>query len=227
MAPRSIRVLAALAPLFVACALLACGTATKQQVAETALTSMSDEARHESFEATLRVLDENPELVDELYEVARRHRPTFRRFLANASRDLHEPELATMTADLLTRHPDSLAEVLVRTTDATVRRAEARKAMSRAVASRAPETVDVLTDDAKSLSRVLTATLSALEEKPAARTAALAAVRENRGRIVAFVKNDEQLVKEMTEELIREVVDDEPALKKLLRAAGIIEEKEK
>lgn len=206
---------------------VACGVGTKQEVAKTTLTSMSDSERRETFEATARVLDEHPELVDELYAVTRRHEATMRRFLANTSRDLHDPGLATATAELLAEHPDSVEQTMVRTTDAVAKNEASRHAMSRAIASRADETVDILTDDTEALSRVLTASLETLEKKPKARGAALVAVRKNRRRIVAFVKNDPALAKEMTEELLRALVEDEPALAKALEAIGVIDDRGK
>ena len=206
---------------------VACGVGTKQEVAKTTLTSMSDSERRETFEATARVLDEHPELVDELYAVTRRHEATMRRFLANTSRDLHDPGLATATAELLAEHPDSVEQTMVRTTDAVAKNEASRHAMSRAIASRADETVDILTDDPEALSRVLTASLETLEKKPKARGAALVAVRKNRRRIVAFVKNDPALAKDMTEELLRALVEDEPALAKALEAIGVIDDRGK
>lgn len=203
---------------------VACGVGTKQQVAKTTLTSMSDEERLESFEATARVLDEHPELVDELYAVTKRHDATMRRFLANSTRDMREPGLATVTAELLAQHPDSVEQMMVRTTDAVAQVPESRKAMSRAIASRAEATVDILTDDPQAMSRVLTASIQTLEKKPKAKTATLVAVRSNRGRIIALVKSDKALAKEMTEELLRELVEDKPALEKALRALGVIDD---
>lgn len=201
---------------------VACGVGTKQEVAKTTLTSMSDSERRETFEATARVLDEHPELVDELYAVTKRHDATMRRFLANTSRDLRDPGLATATAELLAQHPDSVEQTMVRTTDSVAKNEASRHAMSRAIASRADETVDILTDDPDALSRVLTASLETLEKKPKARSAALVAVRKNRGRIVAFVKSDPALAKDMTEELLRALVEDKPALAKALEAIGVI-----
>lgn len=185
----------------------ACGVTPKKEVAHAALSTMSTEDRRETFEATVRVLDEKPELVDEFYVVAKQHPVTFTRFIANTARDLHEPEMAKITGEHLARHPDSLERTLVATTDAIVPRPDARSAMTRAMSARAKRTVDILTDDPDTLARILTATLEALEKKPAARTAAIAAVRKNRAQIVSLVKNDPELSKEIAEELVGGVVD--------------------
>ncbi len=203
---------------------VACGVGTKREVAKTTLTSMSDTDRRETFEATARVLDEHPELVDELYAVTKQHDATMRRFLANAARDLREPGLSIATAEQLAAHPDSVEQTIVRATDFVAKNEPSRRAMGRAVASRADEMVDILTDDPDALSRVVTASLETLQKKPEARSAALLAVRKNRGRIVAFVKNDKTLAKEMTEELLRALVEDKPALEKALGALGVIDD---
>lgn len=187
--------------------LVACGVGPKKEAAHAALTSMPDDQRLQTFEATVRVLDEKPEFVDEFYAVAKKHPVTFTRFMANTTRDLHEPELAKATADLLVRHPDSLEQMLVATTDAVTPVKDARKSMSKAIGERANKTVDVLTDDSDALARVLTASLEALDQKPRARTAVIAAVRKNRARIVALVKDDPELSKEIAEELVGGVVD--------------------
>ncbi|MDF2697358.1 MAG: hypothetical protein K0S65_5741 [Labilithrix sp.] len=201
-----------------------CSTEGKKDIARSALESMGPEERRESFEATARVLDEQPALVDELYAVVRQHRPTMFRFLTNASRDLREPWLADMTAERLVEHPDSVERTLLSATDAIAREPKARKAMNRAVAQRADKTVDILTDDPDTLARVLAASLATIERKPRARENVLAAARQERQRIIAFVKSDPELSKELTEELLREAVKDKPALEKLLRATGAIDE---
>ena len=97
--------------------------------------------------------------------------------------------------------------MLVATTDAVTPVKDARKSMSKAIGERANKTVDVLTDDSDALARVLTASLEALDQKPRARTAVIAAVRKNRARIVALVKDDPELSKEIAEELVGGVVD--------------------
>lgn len=199
---------------------VACGAGAKQEVAETALTKMSPESRRTSFEATLRVLDENPELVDELYAVTRKHPVTMTRFTANTARDLREPELARITGELLAKNPESLEQTLVTTTDIIVhteKKDPARKAMSSAMAARAEQMVDVLTDDPQATTKMVRASLAMLEKKPQAKSAMLTAVKNNREGIVAFVKSDPGLAKDMGEELVKEVLGidkDEKAKKK-------------
>src|SRR5207248_9009486 len=54
----------------------------------------------------------------QFYEVARAHPPLMKRFLARATHDLKEPELAKTTGELLAQEPESLEQVLIRTIDA-------------------------------------------------------------------------------------------------------------
>ena len=122
-----------------------------------------------------------------------------------------------MTAELLVKHPDSLEQVLTSTIDHMMPLADARGAMNRAIASRPDQAVDVLTDDPATLARLVASSLSTLERKPKARAAVLAAVRKNRAHALAFVKSDPEFSKEVAEELLREVVEDKPALEKALR----------
>lgn len=187
--------------------LVACGVGPKKEAAHAALTSMPDDQRRQTFEATVRVLDEKPEFVDEFYAVAKQHPVTFGRFMANTTRDLHEPELAKTNGELLVRHPDSLEQTLIATTHAALPLKDARKALNKAMAETAPQQVDILTDDADVLARVLAASLQIIDQKPRARTAMIAAVRKNRTRIVALVKDDPELSKELAEELAGGVID--------------------
>jgi hypothetical protein len=203
---------------------LACSTETKKDVAKSAVHSMSVDQRRESFEATARMLDEDPRIVDELYSVMRQHRPAMHQFLANATRDLREPWLANMTAELLVQNPASVEETLLAATDEISKSPKARAAMDRAIAKRAGKVVDILTDDPGTLGQVLSASLTVVEKKPRARETIVEAASKERGRIIEFVRRDPELAKEMTEALLRDAVKDKPALDTLLRATGAIDD---
>ena len=49
-------------------------------------------------------------------------------------------------------------------------------------------------------------------------------MQKNRGRILAFVKEDPALTKELGEQVVREMVKDKPVLEKALRAAKVIDD---
>jgi hypothetical protein len=201
-----------------------CTTEGKKGVAKSAINSMGPEERRETFEATARILDEQPALVDELYAVTREHRPMMHRFLENASHDLKEPWLADMTAEILVKDPASLEQTLVSVTSATAKEPKARMAFDRGIARQPEKVVDILTDDANTLARVVAASLTTIQKKPRARDNVLIAAKQERQRILAFVKSDPELSKELTEELLREAVKDKPTLLKMLRATGAIDD---
>ncbi len=200
----------------------ACGTGTKKEVAKTALDAMPKKERLDSFEATSRVLDEHPEFVDEFYAEARHHPPLFDRFIMNAARDLKNKEYAEITAKHLVANPDSVEQVLVTSMDYIAKAPSARAAMNRAMISRAEEAVDIITDDPATVGRMVEAGLLVVEKKPQARRSTVLAVQKNRGRILAFVKEDPALTKELGEQVVRELVKDKPAAEQALRAAKII-----
>ncbi|HEU4409816.1 MAG TPA: hypothetical protein VFS43_31475 [Polyangiaceae bacterium] len=202
----------------------ACTTGAKKEAAKTALDAMSPAERAETFEATARVLDEHPALVDEFYAAARKHRPLLERFYANASKDLAQRPMAEIAAKHLVANPASLEQVFVTNVDFAVEAGPAREAMNRAMASRAEKIADILTDSPPAMSRVLEANLKMLAKKPQADKSALAAVRKNRRQLIELVKSDPELMKEMTEEVLREVVKDKPIVEKALRAAKIIDD---
>src|SRR4051794_14214424 len=86
-------------------AFVACTTSQKKDATKTAFDAMSASERRDTFEASLRVLDERLEIVDELYAVTRRHPKTMHRILENTTRDLAEQDLASATAELLAANP--------------------------------------------------------------------------------------------------------------------------
>ena len=87
---------------------IACGTAGKEGLAKTALDTMPKSERHDTFEATARVLDDRPELVDELYAISKNHPKMLDRFVADASNDLSDKEFAKLATAHLAEHPDAV-----------------------------------------------------------------------------------------------------------------------
>ncbi len=202
---------------------VACTTGQKKEAAETAFDAMSPKEQTDAIEAIARVLDENPELVDRMYLVIRRHQPTMNRFLDNTATDLRDPELAWRTSTRLAARPASLIQVLRSTTDAVAKSPEARRAMNQAVSERAETMVDILTDDDETLGRMLEVSLRVLAKKPKARQRVLTALREHRGEVLAYVKQDKALATAMTKELVSEAVEDKPLLQKVLKSLDLAE----
>jgi hypothetical protein len=203
---------------------VSCTTGAKKEAAKTALDAMPRQERLDTFEATARILDEHPELVDELYAAVRHHGPMLDRFFFDAAPDLANKPMAEIAAKHLVANPEALEQVLMTSTDLIVRVPAARAAMNRAIASRAEEVSDILSSDPATMSRVVEANLLMLEKKPQARRSAVIALRKNRQRVLALIKDDPELTKEMGEEVLREAVKDKPALEKALRAAKIIDD---
>jgi hypothetical protein len=203
---------------------VACSTGGKEKVTKTALDAMSKTQRLEEFEATARVLDQHPELVDEFYAAARSHKPLLERFNANFVNDLHDRAMAETNAKYLVNRPDALEQVQITTIDYIRENPAARAALDRAMIARAEQTTEILTDSPEAVSRMLDASLDVLERKPSARRAALVAVRKNRARLLAFAKEDPGLMKDMTEEVVKELVKDKPVVEKALRAAKVIDD---
>jgi hypothetical protein len=148
-------------------ALLACSAGQKRAVVEKAVEP--EESRRELFEATLRVLDEHPEYVDEFFELAvSKHPETLGRFVEDTAARLEDRRLAERTAAALARHPEGLQQILVRTLDASAGRPEARRAIGSAIASRPERAARVLSENPRAAASVFgafarDATASALD----------------------------------------------------------------
>ena len=203
---------------------IACGVEGKKEVAKSALDTMNEKSRADTFEGTLRVLDEHPEYIDQIYELTKKHDKVMDRFVADASVDLKDKPLAELAARHLTENPESLENVLVVALPIIAKSPKARAAMNRALVRDAEVATDILTDDPATLSRVIEAALPILEKKQSARKNTLAAIHKDRAKVVAFVKQDPELTKEIGEEIVRELVKDHPAIEKALRAAKIIDD---
>lgn len=117
-------------------AVLACTVPQKRKAIDA--TMQDAERRHESFEATLRVLDEHPEYVEEFFRLAQdRHPATLGRFLrATVSEIDHSPRLTEWTAAELARQPPALEKIMVATLEAADRREASRAAIAQAVGTR-------------------------------------------------------------------------------------------
>jgi hypothetical protein len=117
---------------------LALACTVPQKKAAVAASVDDPERRRESFEATLRVLDENPEYVDEFFRLAlERHPATLGRFLRDTVRTYDDSEkLVEWSAAELVQEPPSLHRILVATLDAAAEREPARAAIARAIGDR-------------------------------------------------------------------------------------------
>ena len=203
---------------------IACTTRAKETAARAALDAMSSSERRESVEATARMLDERPDLVDEVYAVIRTHPPLLERFFENASKDLAHRPMAELAARHLVANPPALEQTMTTNLELVAPNPPARAAMNRALAERAELATDVVTDSPHAVERLLEATLNTLERKPLARQATVLAVRRKRGQVLAFLKKEPELAKDLGKAVLREAVKDKPAVEKALRGAKILDD---
>lgn len=139
----------------------------------------NESMRRESFEATLRVLDEHPEYVDEFFATARRHPRTLDRFMKNAASELERDEFARLVAKRLTESPRGLKQVLIATLDEASDEPAALQAISEAMAERPQLAAIVVVQSDASLRRTLRALLLEVLKNPEARRSFLAGLAEN------------------------------------------------
>jgi len=180
--------LASSAALFAA----ACTPSQKQPLVATALDNT--ETRGESFEATLRELDENPKYVDEFFELSLKHPKTLDRLLWNTAQNAHHEPLARLTALRLVGAPEGLKTVLIATLDASQDKPEALEAMSRAIENRPALTVRALVQREQAVRRTVHELLAQAERDPAVRSAFLAAMMEDRRMVASVLASDPEVM---------------------------------
>jgi hypothetical protein len=210
------------ATLVLGAVMLCCGSQVKQEGIEKILGAMSTDQRRSSFEDTSKVLDQHPDWIDDFYLVARKHPALMRRFLANAARDLKEPELAGVTADLLTNEPASTEQMLKSTVDASVSKPEARKAIDRAVASRSEVMADIMSDDPATMDAVMAASIAVARRKPKAKQALVQAMNHHAAQVVEFAASDPKLMSAMARPVLEAALKDKDSLIKLLKELKIL-----
>lgn len=201
-----------------------CGVHSDKAVAKAAVDTSSASQRRDGYEATAQLLDDKPELVDELYAVMRQHPRSMDRFMANASTDLDERWIAKNMSGYLAKNPAGVEEVMRAAVPAIQKEPKARAAMNRAVAAHSNETADILTDDPHALAKMIRSLLLVTAKKPLARKNLVSAVHQDRAEILAFVKDDRELARAITVDVLRESVKDKPTLEKVLETAGLLDQ---
>ena len=181
--------------------LLGCTTGQKAKAVDVVLDG--EGRRKESFEATLRVLDDNPTYVDEFFVIARKHPKTLDRFIANAARDLKREELAKITARHLAKNPDSLKQVLVQTMDAAKASPEARAAIAAAIEERAALASEIMADKPSAMQASFEAMVDAIADRPEARAAFLQSMQRTSPEIAQLLANNPSTLKAMTKAMFR------------------------
>lgn len=166
-------------------------------------------ARREAFEATLRVLDEHPEYVDEFFAQLLEHPPAMNRFLAVNASGLDDPQYAALMARHLVRHPEPLTETMVQVLIAAKDKPEAQQAMALAMEKQPALTSRTLTSRPAAVTATTRALLDALLERPDARAAFLAAIQERKAQAAELLLSDPETLTAVMGEMTRRGADDE------------------
>jgi hypothetical protein len=169
---------------------LSVGCTAAQKRPAVAATLENTETRHESFEATLRVLDAHPEYVDELFMHALEHPATLDRLLHDTAQHLHEGTLATRTAAQLAETPAGLKATLIAALERIQERPAAMQAAAEAIEERPELTVAALVTRDIAVRRTVHALVQEAQHNPQARRAFLAAMDENRVGTAAVLTSD-------------------------------------
>lgn len=181
--------------------LLSCSVATKQKIMEPALRDA--ERRHETFEATLRILDEHPKYVDEFYVLAQKHPKTMERFVVDTTKNLKDPRLAHMTGQHLAENPPSLRQVMIATLDASSGKPEAEQAVADAIIERPDQAATAIASRPEAVRVSTRALLVQVGKNGGARSAFLAAMTENREMLAQLLVNNPKTAKALAGSTIK------------------------
>jgi hypothetical protein len=168
-------------------------------------TALDDESRRrESFEATLRVLDEHPGYVDELFSAALRHPATLDRLLRDTARELERDEFARFTATRLAADPEGLKQILIATLDEASDDPKALRAASQAMAARPQVAAIVVVQSDETIRATLRALLVEVLKNPEARRSFLVALSENSDAMARIITPNPQVMAVLIKAFARE-----------------------
>ena len=91
------------------------------------------EERKDTLELTLKVFDEHPDYVDELFIAARAHPMTFQRLLEKTATELRDEAFAAEVAGHLASHPEAVERIMMAMLVEARTRPELRTAIARAI----------------------------------------------------------------------------------------------
>jgi hypothetical protein len=149
----------------VAAALSGCTAHGKAEVTDKAFEN--PETRREMLEGTLRVLDDHPEYVDEMFELSLKHPKTFDRLLSDtAARTDTDEDVAQRQAERITAHPRGMQRVMVNAFDLLPKRPKAQQALVNSVEARAPVAAAALVKRPDQLATVFRAIMVELKAQP-------------------------------------------------------------
>jgi hypothetical protein len=181
--------------------LAGCSASAQKPAIATALDR--SQVRHETFEATLRVLDEHPEYVSEFLTTAQAHPRALDRFMSDTARELRRDEFARFVAKRLTKDPEGLEMTLVACMDEASDDPAALEAMSRAMAARPQLAAIVVVQSDASLRSNLRALLAEVLKNPQARRSFLVAVGENSDAMARIIAPDGEVMAKLMKAFAR------------------------
>src|SRR4051812_13361305 len=135
-------------------ALLATACSTKQKT--TATDQMYDDPgrRAEMLEATLRVMDEHPEYVDDMVRLTLRHPKVLKRQFEATARALSDDDVARLNAEAVVAHPRGLERMMIETLDAAKDKPAARRAIVDSMQQRSELAASMLVEHPKELGSI-------------------------------------------------------------------------
>jgi hypothetical protein len=168
-----------------------CSAGAQKPPIESALSD--PKLRHESFEATLRVLDDHPEYVPEFLELAMKHETTLDAFLEDTAGRLEGDPLARRTAVHLANHPKAIKQVLITTLDAISDKPAGEEAAAQAMASRPQLAAIVISQREDALKSTLHALVLEVLKNARARGWFLQGMAENSGALASMIADDPEV----------------------------------
>jgi hypothetical protein len=196
-------------------AVAACSAGAQKPALETALSD--PKMRHESFEATLRVLDEHPEYVPEFLDLTMRHDIALDAVLEDTARRLQEDGLARRTAMHLAHYPQAIKQVLITTLDRISNQPAGQDGAAQAMASRPQLAAIVITQREDALRSTLHALVVEVMKNARARRWFLRGMAENSGQLASMLTEDPEVMGAFAKAMGRVGVDkSKEAVKKAL-----------
>jgi len=179
--------------LGVAALVLGCSAGAQKPALQTAWGN--DQVRHDSFEATLRILDDHPEYVHEFLGQAMAHPKALDHFLEDTAAREEEDALARKTAVHLAAHPKALRLILVATLDRISNRPDGENAAAQALADRPELAAIVISQREDALRPTLHELVLEVQKNERARAWFLRGMAENSDALAALLASDPPVLK--------------------------------
>ncbi len=123
--------------------------------------------RRETILLTLKIFDEHPEYVDELFELARGHEKTFERLIMQAALALEDPAFAASAARQLAKHPTAVERITQAMLVEARTSPELRRALAAAILAEGEVMNQIVTENPQLMRQVLMRTFGGGSPPPA------------------------------------------------------------